>query len=107
MFVSQILRNATRSLPFYYNVNLQPISKKDYWEKIAEYNKAMAHYSPNDKSMIKYGDIDMKTYEKLLRNSMMAKSILSYNKKDKPERFALIVNLAIGQIIAFNLNSSN
>ena len=83
MFVSQILRNATRSLPFYYNVNLQPISKKDYWEKIAEYNKAMAHYSPNDKSMIKYGDIDMKTYEKLLRNSMMAKSILSYNKKDE------------------------
>ena len=82
MFVSQLLRNSTKSLPFYYNVNLQPISKKDYWEKITEYNKAMAHYRPNDKSMIKYGDIDMKTYEKLLRNSMMAKSILS-NKKDE------------------------
>ena len=41
----------------------------------------MAHYSPNDKSMIKYGDIDMKTYEKLLRNSEITKSILS-NKKD-------------------------
>ncbi len=81
MFVSQILRNATKSLPFYYNVTLQPISKKDYRGKITEYNKAMAHYSPNDKSMIKYGYMDMKTYEKLMRNSEITKSILS-NKKD-------------------------
>ena len=83
MFISQLLKNAARSSPFYYNVNLQPISKKNYWKFITDYNKAIAHYSPNDKSMIKYGDpdvIDMKTYEKLLQNSVITKSILSDEK---------------------------
>ena len=83
MFISQLLKNAARSSPFYYNVNLQPISKKNYWKFITDYNKAIAHYSPNDKSMIKYGNpdvIDMKTYEKLLQNSVITKSILSDEK---------------------------
>ena len=83
MFISQLLKNAARSSPFYYNVNLQPISKKNYWKFITDYTKAIAHYSPNDKSMIKYGNpdvIDMKTYEKLLQNSVITKSILSDEK---------------------------
>lgn len=83
MFISQLLRKAAKSPAFYYNVNLQPISKKNYWKFMTDYNKAIAHYSPNDKSMIKYGNpdvIDMKTYEKLLRNSVITKSILSGEK---------------------------
>ena len=83
MFISQLLKNAARSSVFYYNVNLQPINKKDYLKKITEYNKAMAHYNPNSESMINYGNpdvIDMKTYEKLIQNKTLIDSIQSNEK---------------------------
>lgn len=80
MFITQLLKHTTRPHPFYYNVNLPAISKKDYLKRIVEYNKAMAHYNPKSESMIQYNYsdiVDLKIYEKIYENKTLIDSINS------------------------------